>query len=93
MSDLDRREDWQRYRAAMEIIANKFETTVYCSQKHSYLNVNFHTSGLPATDVSALSILEDLVMLVSGWPEGLLQRFDPLEVKVDTMVAKGLSPT
>lgn len=91
MSDLDRREDWQRYRAAMEIIANRFGITVYCSQKYSYLNVNFHTTGLCAADVTALSTLEDLVMLVSEWPENVLQRLDPAKIEIETTLIKNRS--
>lgn len=82
MSDLDCRQHWQRYRAVMETIANRFGVTVYCAQKYFYLNVNFCTDGLTTAEVSALSTLEELVMLVSEWPEGALQRIDPSNLEL-----------
>ncbi len=78
VKDPNLRQDWQRYRTAMETIANRFGVSVYCSQKYSYLNVNFLTDGLTSAEISALSTLEDLVMIVSEWPEGELQKIEPV---------------
>lgn len=83
MSNLEDREDWKRYRAAMQVIATRFGVPVRSVQKYSYLNVNFNTAGLSVDEAAALSVIEDLVALVSEWPEGMLERTAPVLARAD----------
>ncbi|WP_334188703.1 hypothetical protein [Noviherbaspirillum sp.] len=81
---LEDREDWKRYKDAMKVIAAKFGVPLRCNQKYKYLNVNFGIEGLADDEIAALQALEELVMLVSEFPEGVLQRLDPDSLKAES---------
>lgn len=71
------REDWQRYSAAMQAIAVTFGTTVNCHPKNNRLAVDFRSAGLNQEQLAALDVIETLVELVSEFPPGFLEQFEP----------------
>lgn len=70
MQNLDQKKRWEQYRAAMQTIAAAMGTTVECTKKYERLSVTFDTSQLTAEQAAALSVVEDLVELVSEFPPG-----------------------
>lgn len=71
------REDWQEYGAAMRTIATAFGTTVDCHQKNNRLAVDFRCNELNHEQSAALSVVEQLVELVSEFPIGYLEQMEP----------------
>lgn len=71
------REDWQRYKAAAETIAASLGTTVICTEKNGRLRVDFNESALTADQVRAVGAIEDLIELVTEFPEGYLEMLAP----------------
>lgn len=73
------RDDWQQYSAAVRTIAAAFGATVDCHQKNNRLAVNFRSVGLNQEQLAALSVIENLVELVSEFPAGYLEKLEPPE--------------
>ncbi|WP_151639275.1 hypothetical protein [Noviherbaspirillum aerium] len=78
------REDWREYQQALKTVAVAFGTTVFCSQTFDYMRVQPRFDGLTREQFDALSTLATLVELVSGFPEGCLERLEPHVSPVDT---------
>lgn len=86
---LEDRADWKRYKAAMKVIAARFGVPVRCTQKYSYLHVDFGRDGLSADERAALDAVAELVAYVSEFPEGVMQRLDPQSLTVTPATGEG----
>lgn len=71
------RKDWNEYSAAMRTIAAAFGTTVYCRKKFKRLAVDFRYEKLSIEQRDALLVVDQLVQLVSEFPEGYLVTLEP----------------
>ena len=73
------RNDWNAFQAAARTIAETFGVTVECSPKYGYLRTTFNGTGdvqQTREQNQALRTIEDLIELVSEFPEGYLQTLD-----------------
>ena len=84
------REDWNNFEFAAHTIAKAFGVTVDCSPKYDYLRTSFNqgfSTGLTPEQYAAVGVIEDLIELVSEFPEDYLRTHNPPKPKVRPSVA------
>lgn len=84
------RDDWNTFEAAAHTIAKAFGVTVECGAKYEYLRTSFNhrcSIGLTTEQYKALGVIEDLIELVSEFPEDYLRTHSPSKPKVRPSVA------